>query len=405
MHDARPEAPAPMDRREFLAGATGGAMAASIMSAKTAFGSEANSVITLALFGCGGRGTWLADLFKEHGGYRFTAACDYFPARAERFAEKFEIPEAGRFTGLGGYRRLLEKAKPDAVVIESPPYFHPEQAAAAVDAGCHVYMAKPIAVDVPGCHTVAESAKEATRKNLVYLVDFQTRTHPFYQEAVKRVRYGEIGRVISAEAGYQAGPNGRRTRESGPEARLNNWMHDQALSGDIITEQNIHALDVACWMLGGPPSLAYGRGGLKVRDYGDTWEHFEVIYLFPDEVPLTFSSKQFGSGYDDIMCRVYGEMGSADTHYFGNVTIRGTLPFKGGSVGSLYRDGAVRNIATFHDNITRRLYQNDTVPESVTSNLTTILGRIAAYRNREVAWDEMLRENEKIDGRLEGLVV
>ena len=64
--------------------------------------------------------------------------------------EKFKIAAARRYTGLSGYKRLLE-SKLDAVVIETPPYFHPQQAADAVDAGKHVYLAKPIAVDVPGC--------------------------------------------------------------------------------------------------------------------------------------------------------------------------------------------------------------------------------------------------------------
>lgn len=399
----QPQASAsPLDRRTFLSGA-GGAAAFSIVTPQLAFGSRANSQLTLGLIGCGGRGGWLANLFMEHGGYRFVSAADYFPERVEAFGEKFDVPAERRFTGLSGYRRLLAEARPDAVVIETPSYFHPEQAAAAVDAGCHVFLAKPVAVDVPGCRLIEDTGKKATRNRLCFLVDFQTRTHPFYQEAVKRVHYGEIGRVVSGDVGYQAGPNGRRSRQTGPEARLRNWLHDRALSGDILTEQNIHALDVACWMLDGPPLFAYGVGGLSTRDWGDVWDHFQVIYMFPGEVPISFSSKQFGRGYDDILCRLYGERGTVDTHYFGEVTIRGELPFKGGSVGSLYREGAVRNIITFHDHITRGRFANETVAPSVLSNLTTILGRTAAYRRRETGWEEMMKENERWDARLEGL--
>ena len=83
------------------------------------------------------------------------------------------------------------------MVIESPPYFHPEQAAAAVEAGKHVYIAKPMAVDVPGCITIAETGKKATARKLVYLIDFQTRANDLYIEALRRVSRGDIGRLES----------------------------------------------------------------------------------------------------------------------------------------------------------------------------------------------------------------
>ena len=76
---------------------------------------------------------------------------DYFPDRVEELGGRLGLPPARRFTGLSGYRRLLEQ-KLDAVAIESPPFFHPAQAADAVAAGKHVYLAKPVAVDVPGSH-------------------------------------------------------------------------------------------------------------------------------------------------------------------------------------------------------------------------------------------------------------
>ena len=74
-----------------------------------------------------------------------------------------------------------------------------------VDAGKHVYLAKPIAVDVPGCLTIAESGKKATAKKLCFLVDFQTRANKLYQDAVKAVHDGEIGKIVSVEANYQCG--------------------------------------------------------------------------------------------------------------------------------------------------------------------------------------------------------
>ena len=60
---------------------------------------------------------------------RWSVAAGYSPTAPKgHAAKKFKVPEDKRFTGLSAYERLLD-AKPDAIVIESPPYFHPEQAA------------------------------------------------------------------------------------------------------------------------------------------------------------------------------------------------------------------------------------------------------------------------------------
>ncbi len=397
-----------LNRREFLAGAGAAAMSVSILKPGLVRGSQANSQISLGLIGCGGRGTWIAGFFKKHGGYRIVAGADYFPERANAIGDKFEVEPSRLYTGLSGYRRLLD-SKVDAVAIESPPYFHPEQAAAAVEAGAHVFLAKPIAVDVPGCATVEESAKKATAKKRCFLVDFQTRTDPLYIEAIKRLRGGDIGQVLGGEALYVAGTpfaaqvNLLRPNPKDPELRLRAWGVDRTLSGDIITEQNIHCLDVATWMLDQAPVRAFGTGGLKSRDLGTCWDHFSVIFVFPGELIVTFHSKQYGYGADDIRCRMYGSLGTIDSNYTGEVNIKGKTPYPGGKVDNLYQAGAVRNIAAFHKSIADSDYSNPTVAPSVRSNLTTILGRMAACQRKEVAWNEMMKANEKLDPQLSGL--
>ena len=294
-------------------------------------------------------------------------------------------------------------------MIESPPYFHPGQAQDAVAAGKHVYLAKPAAVDVPGCRTVEESGRRATESRKCFLVDFQTRTDAFYREAVKRAQYGDIGRIVCGEAIYVCGPTwGDQAKwlaekPGDPEVRLKAWGLDRALSGDVITEQNIHALDVAAWVLDAAPLQAVGTGGQKARTAGTCWDHFSVAFTFPGDVLVTFSSKQLGDGWDDIGCRMYGTEGTLDTHYFGDVSIRGRQPYRGGTVPNLYENGAVSNIAAFHHSITSGDFSNPTVAASVRSNLTTILGRMAAWRGGRVSWDEMMSANEALQPDLAGL--
>lgn len=407
-HPCQAQTDSPITRRKFLAGTGASVVAFSILKPELSRGAEANSIIGLGLIGCGNRGKWIAELFQKHGGYNLAAVADYFQDRVDAVGEQFKIPAAQRHTGLSGYRRLLEE-KIDAVVIESPPYFHPEHAAAAVEAGKHVYLAKPVAVDVPGCLTVAQSGQRAAARKLCFLVDFQTRASKLYQEAAQRVQGGELGKIISVEANYQCGPvwdhmdELLRREPANPETRLRAWGLDRRLSGDIITEQNIHAIDVACWMLGTQPLRAYGAGGRARDSAGDCWDHFAVVFYYPNDLVMSFNSHQAGFGYDDILCRVYGIKGTADTHYFGKVTVKTTEFHSDGEVGNLYTDGVVANIATFHENIIKGECNNRTVPASVRSNLTTILGRMAAYKNSVVTWEEMMQAKEKFAPDLGGL--
>lgn len=397
--------PATTDRRGFLA--AGGAAVAAFIAPHLVFGSQANERVRLGLIGCGGRGRWIANLFREHGGYTIAAVHDYFADRSGPVGEQFGVPEKRRYSGLLGYRRMLDDGGLDAVAIESPPFFHPEQAATAIEAGVHVFLAKPVAVDVTGCMVIQKAGEKASEKKLVFLVDFQTRACPLYQEAVRRVRQGDIGTIVSAEAVYYCGATWVPSADldvRNPEHLLRAWGAFRVLSGDVITEQNIHALDVATWFLDAAPERAYGLGGRKGKTGpGDCWDHFSVIYTFPNDVLLTFASKQYGAGYEDIGCRIFGTEGTADTHYFGTVSIHGKKPFPGGSTGNLYTDGAKTNIATFATSIRQGDFTNPTVAPSVRSNLTTILGRMAAYQKAEVTWEQMLATNEKWDFDVTGL--
>jgi myo-inositol 2-dehydrogenase/D-chiro-inositol 1-dehydrogenase len=391
-------------RRSFLASAGAATAAFAVLNPKLVGAADTNAKVAIGLIGCGGRGQWIAGEFAKHGGYQVAAVADYFQDKTDSAGQKLGVPEAKRFTGLNGYRKLLEE-KLDAVMIESPPYFHPEHAAAAVEAGKHVYLAKPVGVDVPGCQTIAESGRKATTQKRAFLVDFQTRATPAFQEVAKRIYAGEIGTIKTAEAAYQCSLYFAEMdavfRKSAKDAaaRLRAWAIDRVLSGDIITEQNIHALDVATWFLNADPIKAVGTGG-RARDFlGDCWDHFSVIFTFPQEVILTFCSKQYGAFYDDIMCRVYGVNGSAEAHYGGKAWVRSRDDaFEGG-----WTDGVAVNIATFHRNITEGHWENPTVAPSVRSNLTTILGRLAAYRKGEVTWAEMIKANEKWEFDTRGL--
>lgn len=402
------------DRRGFIAGATAAA-GLLIVKPESVAGSQANSKVRMGIVGCGGRGTWITDLFMKHGGYELVAGADYFKDRVDGLGDKFKLDASKRFSGLNGYKRMLD-AKLDAMVVESAPYFHPEHAMAGVDAGCNVYVAKPIAVDVPGCLTIGDAGRKATEKKLCFLVDFQSRANDFYREAIRRVHAGAIGPLVSGESVYYCGgtwggAESLAADPKNPQNRLRAWGLDKILSGDVITEQNIHTLDVCTWIANAHPLRAYGDCSRKGRpDPGDCHGNFSVIFWFPNDLLVTFASKQYGTGYDDIGCRMFGPKGTIDTHYGGTVVIRalnalGGQSYGGGNTGNIYSDGAVRNIADFHANILKGDHTNATVAPSVRSNLTTILGRTAAYKKGVVTWDEMMKTAEKYEFDTSGLTM
>lgn len=385
-------------RREFLqqATATSGLM---IVGAGAVRGSQANSKLELGVIGSGSRGQFIAELFEKHTNTKVVALHDYFADRVNALGEQLKVTAARRYTGLDGYRELVA-GKVDAVAVESPPYFHPEQAVAALQAGKHLYLAKPMAVDVPGVAAIVDAAKKVEGR-LSVLVDFQTRNDPFFREAARRVRAGEIGEPVVGHVYYHTRRNKFKTKVNPQVARIRNWLHDRALSGDIIVEQKIHVLDVANWYIGAHPVKAQGSGGRRVNtEVGDVWDHFIVTFWYPNGAVVDFSGVQFVKGYGDLCIRVYGSKGTVDSHYGGDVKITGEHEWPGGNTQGIYTSGAVNNIKDFHASILSGKFVHDTVQPSAESTLTAILGRTAAYEGRAVTWDEVMKKRAKIDARL-----
>ena len=385
-------------RRDFLKSASAGLL---VTKPSVALTYQANSTVEVGIIGCGGRGNWIAPFFPEFAGARVVALADVQRANLESTAGKLKIDRSRAYLGPEAYLELIHSPL-DAVVIETPTIYHPPAGLAAVKAGKHVFMAKPVAVDVPGCRTVLESGNMARQKKLSFWVDFQSRARDAYKEAAGRVRRGDIGKPAFAQVFYYAGRPWRDKGEPGmdPEQRrIVNWFGDRLLSGDIIVEQNIHVIDIANWLLGARPLKAHGTGGRTdwrgtPNDYGDAWDHFAVTFWYPDGVHASFSSHQLNGALSDLCVRVFGIHGCADTHYGGTIRILGKNPWIGAEKDDTFRRGAIQNVKDFIASIREQkpIYNYEV---SVESNLTAILGRTAAYREATVTWDEMMAANER----------
>jgi myo-inositol 2-dehydrogenase / D-chiro-inositol 1-dehydrogenase len=397
-----------LTRRQFVA--AGAALAGTVaVAAEPAAQSQPVKIgrkIRIGLIGCGGRGSWIAGLFRKHGGYEFHAVADYFQNVADAGGDKLEVDKSRRFSGLSGYRRLIDSGV-EAVALETPPYFFPEHAKAAVEAGLHVYMAKPVAVDVPGTMEILAAGKQATRNRKCFFVDYQMPTDPINIEIVKRIRAGDLGPLAHMTTFGYGGGFADPPLTANIESRLQRliWVNDIAIGGDWIVNYDIHALDVAMWVVGERPLSAIGQARVCRKDpHGDGRDVFQVLYEFPNGLVLSHHGQGLPNSVDEgLACKVYGQTGTAVINYWGKSSINGTKPYAGGTMENLYQTGAEHNIARFHREVIEGRCENDTLQRAIDGLLMCILGREAAARRTRLTMDALVAENRRLSVDLTGL--
>ena len=394
-------------RRGFISGAGASVLSFTIIKPSLVRGTQANTRIEAGCIGLGGRGRMIAGMLQQHGGYQITAVADYFEHVAKAAGQQFKVPESRCFSGLSNYKKLLA-GKVDAVFLETPPYCFPDHTEAAVEAGCHVYIAKPLGCDVPGCLRISRMGQKAIADKKVFLADFQTRTDPFYIEGIKRVQAGAIGNIAMLSSEYNDESFADPSKTATIESRLQNliWVNDEDLGGSYLVNAGIHAVDVALWIAGGRPISALGCSRIaRNNPHGDSHDVFSVTYEFANGLILNHRGEHLRNRFEfRCDCFAQGQNGYLETGYTTRVRILGNKTgYRGGDVVNLYPSGAERNIDTFHKSILNGIYDNPTLEPSVNSTLATILGREAAKRKTKLTWDEVIRENNELKVDLTGL--
>lgn len=411
-------------RRAFLGSAGLLALAPDLVR-----GSQRNSAPRMALFGCGGRGTGVAESFTEHTSAQYVALGDLFQAQTEvakqaidKVSAKFgkaPIDSSQLFYGPHSLEKLCASKDIDIIHIATPPYFHPEHFAKAAASGKHIYCEKPVAVDVPGAKRVIEAGAKVGSKASV-AIGFQLRHATPYVQLAERVKQGQLGEVVCGLAHYYAGAIARPEwpNASPRERRLRNWIYDKVLSGDIIVEQNIHLVDFNNFILGAHPVQASGVCGRKGRrDSGDCSSHFNVNYTYPGDTHITLTSTQFIEGTWDVAMRMFGTQGNFEAHYDAPVRITGRTPWEFPGLGV---PGQIANTAAaaagafkgalddadamkeqhFIESIVNGKFINEAA-QGAESTLSAMLGRYAAYTGRPWTWDELLAVTDKWDSGLD----
>jgi predicted dehydrogenase len=318
----------------------------------------------------------------------------------EKFAEKVKVTNDTCFTGWDAHKKVLAIDEVDMVILTEPPQFRPGHLRAAVEAGKHVFMEKPVAVDPVGVRSVIESAELADQKKLTIVAGTQSRRMAHLVEGMKRIHNGDIGEIVGGQCLRLGGgmldwseqTKQRQPNWSDMEWQLRRWLFLTWLSGDFIVEMHIHNIDRMNWALNAHPVQCIALGGRQVRtgpEYGNIYDHISVEYEYPNGVRIGYMGSQIdGLSYRQD-ARVIGTKGRAYTHE-GDFIIDGPKPFKydGPSINpeiKQHADQIAAIRAGEHLNEGRRIAE---------STLTCIMGRMSAYTGRALKWDWAMKASK-----------
>jgi predicted dehydrogenase len=420
---------APTSRRSFIKHTSLGLAGAATMAGPLSAFAPGDAAIRIGVVGCGGRGTGAAldalgaatrviypsegyhteDVTESsrvaHKNIEIVALADLFEDRLARSRAQFaklgtEIPDARCFTGFEGYRKLLAVPEINYVILATPPHFRPQHLLAAIEAGKHVFMEKPAAVDVPGVRLIMKAGELAKQKQLGIGAGTQRRHDRGYQETIKRIHDGAIGEIVYAKCYWNGGQIWVIDREPGwsdLEWQLRNWNYFTWLSGDHIVEQHVHNLDVINWALGAHPVRAVaGVGGRQVRTgerHGHIYDHFAVEFEYPNGVTAFSQCRQINQCSNNVSERIVGSLGSS------NCADR-IDPKKGeawrvtGKSASAYR--------LTHEDLIASILAGRPINEAqavAESTMTGILGREAVYSGQVVTWDAAIKSETRLGPR------
>jgi myo-inositol 2-dehydrogenase/D-chiro-inositol 1-dehydrogenase len=407
----KPENP-DISRRVFI-GSVAAAGAAAVSACATAAGPRVQATPTPAaaapaaaakapdgpllragLIGCGGRGRGAAANFLDAGpNLQIVALADTFAdrvAEARKLLKEHrgqDIPESRCFVGFDGYQKLLE-TDVDVVLHATPPHFRPMHAAAVVDARKHLFMEKPVSVDVPGALAIMQTAERAATHGLSIMTGTQLRRELPRLEVQRRVRDGMIGDIRAVRAIRNQGALWYRVPQPGwsdMEYMIRDWVNWTWLSGDIIVEQHIHHLDAVMWVLGKTPVNAVGMGAHARRRTGDQYDFFSIDYDFGDGVHMHTTIRQLNGCANEREEVFIGTKGTA--------SLEGIISDLAGRPIWKY-DGPTNNalVQEHVDWVTaiRTGKPVNTAKETALSTLIAIQGRDSAYTGKAISWRDLM---------------
>ena len=262
------------------------------------------SKIKTALIGCGFFGKQLAESFHKVGA-ELVGFTDINMPLAQQLAEKFNTKA---YTDI---RDLLENAKPDLVLIATFNYAHKVPAMTSLNHGCHIFIETPFTINKQECQ---EIMVQADTKNKTVFVGHLLRTLPGVTKAKQFIQDNLLGKITVARA--------NRQRWIDSSLNKNWWKNDVALTGGKLFNE-IHELDLLCWLLGDISSV-YAQS--TNRAHPDNPDNHDIIQLLLQFKSGIFASLEMGTAYrlHEWGIAIHGELGALVINFF-NSTMTLTL--------------------------------------------------------------------------------
>ena len=394
-------------RRTFLKSSALGAASTLAFPAVVA-ATGASKTLKVGLIGCGGRGTGAAiQAIRADDNVELSAMGDVFQDKIEKSVasiqkaepEKFKVPKIRRFIGFDAYQKVID-SDVDVVLLTTPPAFRPQHLAAAVSANKHSFCECIAAVDAPGIRSFLKSSEQATQKNLGILSGFCWRYHYAIRAAAEQIHKGTIGEVRSIYATYYrpsfSGKYGgkRNPAWSELEWQLRDWPDYLWLGGDLnIGLSGGHSVDkMAWWMREEMPIKAVGVGGKQFPDFGNTFDHCEVIYEYANGVRGFLGVRTQDGCHNENADYIIGSEGICTIG-------KGPVPVITGSQQWQY-DGKINRMhQTEHDEFFASLRSGKPINDGkrmADTSLMAIMGRMAAYTGQEITWKQALNSKQSL---------
>ena len=237
-------------------------------------------------------------LLKSLPGVEVRAVCDIDETKAGAIAKRLAIPHV-----FDEPDALFQSGTVDAVVICSPSHLHHSQAIGALEAGLHVLVERPLAIDPKAAEAAIAAAEAADR---VLLVAYNNRFRPDTRGVKSFVESGELGDIFSVHGTWF----NRKVRPK----RLT-WRHRRELAGGgAFMDLGLQVLDLCMWTLDYPAvervSAHLHRGEeFEVEDSASVLLGLETGATISIQVTWNLHAER-----DRHHIRVFGTTGSASTH-------------------------------------------------------------------------------------------
>jgi predicted dehydrogenase len=394
-------------RRRFLQTSSGAVAAPLLAGAYVA----ASDVLRVGVIGCGNRGTGAAKhIMTADPGVQLVAMGDILMDRVETrrvelmegFPKQAIVPKQNCFAGFSAYKGVIEAS--DLVLIANAAKFHPMHVLAGIQAGRHVFVEKPHAIDPAGAKVVRGASDLAESKGLCLVSGLQSRFHPGYQETMRRVHDGAIGEIIAIQETWLRGPYGLHKRQPGMKEvvfQASNQYHFNWLSGDDVPQTLIHNLDRSSWAFhNAAPIRAYGMGGrstLQGEIYGNVFDHHAVVYDFPDRKRVYAFCRTIDNCYNENSSLILGTQGQCDLL---KLRIEGEVNWQ--HPGTKPGEGPHYLVQAALAKAIRNNQPLNSGYHMVRSTQIAMMGQFACYTGQEVTWEQIQASDYYFPPRPEG---